>query len=332
MTITVVIPTRDRPWQLREALQSVLDQTLDGIEVIVVNDGSQAQYGPAYRGIEDQAPACVRFIHLVRTPRGHGSSYARNIGGGQAIGTYLTFLDDDDVLTDMSYLERTMVALAGDAGPVDLHFADQVAFAAGVKVERNIWIEDLRHRLGEAPPGDAAGAHVVTPSMLLACVGFAHLNTTVVRRAIFDAIGGFDECLRYESDRDFYLRAIDLADVSTALSRMGRAVFQLRLLDKAVLFSTRPEVGAYARRHRGYVLKRITEALYAQKDFSTARYYAWSALPSSFTLKWFGFCLLTTLRSAVAPAGPARAAATPHQAAAYQVAPDAIGKAPTVLS
>lgn len=353
-TVTVVIPSRDRPWQLREALQSVLDQSLDQVEVIVVDDGSMAQYAAAYRDIEEQAPSHVRFIHLAHTPRGHGSSFARNVGAAAATGTHLTFLDDDDALTDMSYLERAMAALAA-SGPVDLHLSDQLAFAAGVKVERKIWIEDLRDRLGDAPPADATGAHVVTPAMLLACVGFAHLNTTVVSRTLFDAIGGFDECQRYEADRDFYLRAIDHAgiikyspfyvarhnvpdprlavNVSTIVSRTNRAVFQLRLLNKAVLFSTRPEIGAYARRHHAYVLRRIAEALYAERNFPIARYYAWSALASRFTLKWLGFCVLATTRSllpmSLLPMGPARAQPA---SAPYMAMSDVLRTAPAVPS
>lgn len=355
LMVTVVIPTRDRPWQLREALQSVLDQSLDRIEVIVVNDGSMAQYADAYRGIAEQSPAHVRFIHLAHRPHGHGSSFARNIGAAEASGTHLTFLDDDDVLTDMFYLERAVAALAA-GGRVDLHLSDQLAFAGGVKVERPIWIEDLRDRLDDAPTADATGAHVVTPAMLLACVGFAHLNTTLVSRTLFDAIGGFDECQRYESDRDFYLRAIDhagiikyspffvarhnvpdprlAANVSTIPSRMNRAVFQLRLLNKAVLFSVRPEISAYARRHHAYVLKRIAESLYAEKNFSTARYYAWSALSARFTLKWLGFCALATARSVLPPPAPepARGRTQPGPVAAYTAMPDAPRTAPVALS
>jgi glycosyltransferase involved in cell wall biosynthesis len=352
MTITVVIPTRDRPSQLSEALRSVLGQSHEQTEVVVVDDGSDARHAQAYRDVENWAPARVRFIHLAPVPRGHGASFARNIGAARSTGTYLTFIDDDDVLTDMSYLERAMAAVA-DGDPVDLHLSDQVAFAGGVRVERKIWIEDLRDRLDDAPAADAVGAHVVTPSMLLACTGFAHLNTTVVSRVLFDAIGGFDEAQRYESDRDFYLRAIDRArvikyspfyvarhnvpdpqrgtNISTALPMMDRAAFQLRLLNKAAS-SARPEVSAYARRHRVYALKRIAESFYFQRDFFGARRHAWAALASRFTLKWLGFCLLATMRSAVAQPEPARVGVQPGPLAAYMVMPVTVPRAPGALS
>jgi glycosyltransferase involved in cell wall biosynthesis len=339
MIFTVIIPTRDRPWLLREALQSVLDQSLARVQVIVVNDGSHSRFAQAYRDIQAQMPLQVQFINLPRTPSGHGASHARNVGATEALGSYLIFLDDDDVLTDPGYLERVVPALAGDTGPIDLHLSNQIAYRDGVATTRPIWIEDLRDRL--PAQGDATGAHVVTPAMLLGCVGFAHLNTTIVSRVLFDAIGGFDTCMAYENDRDFYLRAIDRAssikysprdvarhnipdagrtdNVSTRLPRMARMLFQLRLLDKAALFSSQSEIRDYARRHRAYVLKRLSESLYGDGDLPTARYYAWAALTAGFTMKWFAFCLLATLRAAIGPAP--RAGAGLRRA----VAPDYLG-------
>jgi len=55
---------------------------------------------------------------------------------------------------------------------------------------------------------DVAGAFTVSPAELLACPAHCHLNTTIVSRAFYFEIAGLDEGLRYECDRDFYLRAI----------------------------------------------------------------------------------------------------------------------------
>jgi glycosyltransferase involved in cell wall biosynthesis len=139
-----------------------------------------------------------------------------NIGVGHARGEYLTFLDDDDFWTDPEHLVRVarVIEAGGTATPVDLVLANQAAYLAGQLQPRPMWLEGLIDILRtEARQTDAQGAYTVTVDDLLRCAGFCHLNTTIVRRTFFEEIGGLDENIRYECDRDFYLRAIDRADL-----------------------------------------------------------------------------------------------------------------------
>lgn len=89
-TISVVIPTCDRPEFLVEAVQSVLDQSLDVLEVIVIDDASQ----------HDPGPQLARFgakLRYDRLPRKSGANVARNRGIALSRGGVLGFLDDDDL-------------------------------------------------------------------------------------------------------------------------------------------------------------------------------------------------------------------------------------------
>jgi hypothetical protein len=153
---------------------------------------------------------------------------------------------------------------------------------------------------------------------LLGCQAHCHLNTTIVSRSFFLDLGGLDEGLRYECDRDFYLRAIDRAgaikflpftvsrhnipdpaakaSMSTAESELSKRLYQLRVLDKAVLFSIRSELRRYAMRQRAYTLKHIaTEAARAGR-LECAAYYAREALMTKFTLGWLGMTVLFAMR------------------------------------
>jgi glycosyltransferase involved in cell wall biosynthesis len=276
---TVCLATRNRPTLFAAALRSVLDQSFTEIEVIVVDDGSSEADLPRYDEVLQSVPGFVRRIALRRTPRGHGPSYALNAAAAEARGTYLCFLDDDDVWTDAGHLARAARVLRGADPPADLLLCNQRAFRDGTMVDRTVWIEDLEPRLRRAAASD--GSYSVSVAELLLCQSFCHLNTTIIARPLFEAIGGMDESLRYEGDREFYLRAISAAQLirflpdvvarhnipdprtkasaSTSETELSRRLSQLRVFDKTALSASRAEVRRYALTQRAYTLAHIAE-------------------------------------------------------------------------
>jgi glycosyltransferase involved in cell wall biosynthesis len=320
---SVIIPTRNRSAPFAVALYSVLEQRFRGFEVIVVNDGSSEEHETRYRELVAAAPDVVRLLKLVDTERGHAPSYARNYGAAHACGNYLCFLDDDDQWIDPEHLGRAAAVIAASPEPIDLILANQQAFRDGAPVAGVIWIEDLKDRLRGI--ADAAGAYAVTPEELLHCQTHCHLNTTIAARAFYFDIGGLDEGLRYEEDRDFYLRAIDRArlikflpytvsrhnipdpaarmSMSTAESELAKRLYQLRVYDKAVLFSLRPALRRHAMRHRSYILQHIAAEATRAGQFDSATYYAREALMTKLTLAWLAATSLFTIRRQ--PSAPA---------------------------
>lgn len=314
---SVIIPTRNRSALFAVALGSVLEQRYRNFEIIVVNDGSSDEHEPRYQEIIEAAPARVRQLKLARTERGHGQSYALNYGAAASQSDYLCFLDDDDQWIDPEHLDRAAAAIAAGPVPPELVLANQRAYRDGVPVPAVIWIEDLAKRLHTNP--DAAGAYLVTPPELLRCPAHCHLNTTIVSRPFYLALGGLDEGLRYECDRDFYLRAIDKAEsikflptvvarhnipdpaakasMSTGETELAKRLYQLRVCDKAALFSVRPQLRRYAMLHRAYTLKHIATETARCGQFDRAIYYSREALMAKFTFGWLGMMLLFILRS-----------------------------------
>ena len=88
-SISVVIPTMNRPALLLRALRSVASQTCAPLEVIVVLDG--ADEGTA-RLVQREHPS-VRMLQVMRPG---GAAVARNLGVQNACGAWVAFLDDDD--------------------------------------------------------------------------------------------------------------------------------------------------------------------------------------------------------------------------------------------
>lgn len=318
---TVVVPTRNRPTLFRDALTSVLMQDGVDLDVVVINDGSDAEHEQSYRAIADGvAGKPVRFEHLPHRPAGHGQSYALNTGARLGHGDYVCFLDDDDLWTDPGHLRRAEQAVRL-AGGLDLYMADQVAVQDGAALPGPVWIEDLPQKAAGLPAPDAAGTLAVMPAQLLTAHGFCHLNTLVVRRGFFLELGGLDEGLRYECDRDFYLRAIDRAgpiryapfkvsrhhvpvpskgaNMSTIMTSVEKRLCQLKLLDRAMLSASRPELRRYARKHKAYTLQHMSHEAASAGKHAAAALYAREALAVQPSVGWLARTALFTAHSAL---------------------------------
>jgi glycosyltransferase involved in cell wall biosynthesis len=317
MDFSVVIPSRNRPVLLREALQSVLAQTHPVVEVVVVNDGSDGDNEAAYAQLAQEFEPRVRFVNLEHTLRGHGQSYAINRGVEAAQGQYVCFLDDDDYWTDNEHLARAWRALS--ATDADVYYTNQAAYLGEERVPGPIWLEGLDEIIARHDAPDENGVYSATLADMMAAHGFGHLNTSVVRRSLYLDIGGMDENIRYECDWDFFLRTIDAAggilfypgitshhnapdptktvNMSTAVNMLQKMLFRSYVLDKAALFSKSAEIVAKAKRHKIYTLKKITELLSEEGNYQRAFYYAKQARGTSWDITWTLYSLYLGLRS-----------------------------------
>jgi glycosyltransferase involved in cell wall biosynthesis len=318
---SIIIPTRNRARLFSAALDSVLKQDCDALEVIVVNDGSTGEELAAYRELEAaysaRHGAKITFEYLVHRPNGHGQSYSMNYGASRARGRYLGFLDDDDFWIADDHLSVCRSVIEAQAGALDLYYTNQTAlFPDGSSNETPTWLQGLERLLDQAP--DAFGAYPVRVTDLLRAPGFAHLNCTIVRRDLYEAIGGMDENIRYECDRDIYIRCIDAAqairfnpkfvsehhipdvkkssNMSTAITIYQKKLFQLTVFDKAILQSRHRDIVRWARRAKSYELKKISRTLDSNGNHEDALHYAVEALASGFSIKWLGFVVMCAIK------------------------------------
>jgi len=175
VTISVVIPTRDRPALLARAVASVQAQTHAPLEILVVDDGASSV-----------APARASGARVLANPRTPGPSGARNAGAAAASGDLLAFLDDDDEWLP-SYLATAAAEIA--AARLDVLCTDLL----------------YRYDDGSERPGKPAAARLVADDFLTHNPGLIGSNL-IIRRALYTAVDGFDESLAAAEDMDFGLR------------------------------------------------------------------------------------------------------------------------------
>ncbi len=89
--VSAVIPTYNHAHLLSRAIKSVLSQTLDNLELIVIDDGSTDETVSIVREIQDER---VRLIHFEAN---HGIGRGRNAGVEAARGDFIAFIDSDDL-------------------------------------------------------------------------------------------------------------------------------------------------------------------------------------------------------------------------------------------
>jgi len=94
--VTVVIPTYHRPDRISRAVLSVLMQTYQPIEMIVVDDnGKGTSFAESTKSALEQYICKHQLIYICNN-KNSGGSYSRNVGLNIASGKYISFLDDDD--------------------------------------------------------------------------------------------------------------------------------------------------------------------------------------------------------------------------------------------
>lgn len=101
--VSVIVPVYNVEQYLSDCLESICRQTLKGIEIIVVNDGSTDNSLSIIKSFQQK----YSNIKLINKKNG-GLSSARNAGIDMAVGEYLFFVDSDDFI-DLDTLEKMYV-------------------------------------------------------------------------------------------------------------------------------------------------------------------------------------------------------------------------------
>lgn len=185
--VSVIIPTRNRPAMLRDALESVARQRYRHWEVLVVNDG-----GEDVAQVLASLPAALGGrITLLNEPRSRGAAAARNRALGAARGEVLAFLDDDDL-----YLPEHLAALVAQLRASGAPFA----YTRSVAVQERI-VAGRRVEMRRGTPREYRVTHA-----MLQVRNLIPTANWGVRRECFERFGSFDESLACAEDWDLLLR------------------------------------------------------------------------------------------------------------------------------
>lgn len=181
--VSVIIPTYNRGKFIGAAIQSVLNQTFQDFEVVVVDDGSTDQTGDVVKAF---ASGKVKYVYQPN----RGRSNARNHALGLAKGRYIAFLDSDDL-----YLPDK---LALQVDYMDSHPEIGMIYTSAYCIDEN------GARMKDEYEATVSGwvyEHIAffVPVTIT-------LPTAMVRKEVFDKVGGFDEAMERFEDTDMWRR------------------------------------------------------------------------------------------------------------------------------
>jgi glycosyltransferase involved in cell wall biosynthesis len=188
MRVSVVIPIYERQALAERALSSARSQDVDGMEVVLVDDGSD----PPFR-VPAELDADAR-IRVVRHEKNRGAGRARDTGVASARGAWIAFLDSDDYWLPGTLAPRLELAERAFAAVGD----PMVAYAAGFVLDRRMDGEHHQETRIPLPSADI-------DDFLSGC-WFAHGSTALLRREAFARVGESDPGLQRFEDYDWFVR------------------------------------------------------------------------------------------------------------------------------
>jgi glycosyltransferase involved in cell wall biosynthesis len=194
--VSVILPTYNRAGLVASAIDSVVRQTFDCWELVVVDDASDDETEQVVARYRDPR------LRYVRRPVNGGVSAAQNTGIEHARGELVVFLHSDDELlpTKLEQQVRLFACSSDDVGAVE----SGLEFVRPDRVER--W-----------PPGlDGAVA-----SDVISYRARAHLSGLMLRHAVAQQLR-FDEQLRGAEDRDFCFRLLESTAVAVSQEPLSR--------------------------------------------------------------------------------------------------------------
>jgi glycosyltransferase involved in cell wall biosynthesis len=182
MEVSVLIPVFNRMDTIERAVNSVLRQSFQDFELLIVDDGSSDGSLEVVARIKDDR------IRVIRHPVNRGSAEARNTGVRASRGKYLALLDSDD--------EWHADKLASQLQVLKQNPAEVVANVCGYFL-----FDEFNIKRKMMPPQPESWHRL----LLMGC-GLGEGTTLLVSRKAFDQIGFFDSSLPRYADWDWLLR------------------------------------------------------------------------------------------------------------------------------
>lgn len=185
MFVSVVIPTFNRAKTLPRAVASVLNQSYENLELIIVDDGSSDETEQYLRSLTDSR---LRVISTIN----QGVSLARNTGIESAKGEWIAFLDSDD-----EWLKSKLI--------------EQIKLSDEYKIihTNEIWIRN-GVRVNQMKKHAKSGGWIYQKCLPLCCIS---PSAVMIHKDVFEDVGLFDPKMTVCEDYDLWLRITPFYEV-----------------------------------------------------------------------------------------------------------------------
>jgi len=264
--VSVIIPVYEVEKYIASAVQSVIEQTYQDWELLIIDDASPD------RSIE----ICQQFsdprIQII-CQENRGLAGARNTGIRHAVGEYIAFLDGDDIWLPQK-LEKHIAHL-------------QAHPQTGVSFSQSVFIDEAGKLLGNYQMPQLTG---ITPAYLLRCNPVGNGSAAVVRRSALDAIRFtanlhgttedfyFDEHFRRSEDIECWLRIT--LQTTWELNGLPEVLTMYRVNSAGLSASLLPQLASWEQmieKTRSYAPSLIAQSAKQARAYQL-RYLARSAL------------------------------------------------------
>ena len=184
MNISIIIPTYNRRHTLGRAIESILRQSFQPSEIIVVDDRSNDGTG---EWVKSNFPL-IKLLDPFDGLANKGVSATRNAGIKAAMSSWIAFLDSDDEWLPQK-LEKQVEAINQNPN-IKFYHSDEIWIRNGVRVNQ----KKEHQKFGGNIFNQCLDKCRISPS------------TALIHKTIFESIGSFDESLKVCEDYDLWLR------------------------------------------------------------------------------------------------------------------------------
>jgi len=184
-TVSVIIPTYNRANWVARSIQSVLNQTFQDFEIIIVDDASADSTAEVINSFGDPR------IRYIRHEQNRGGAAARNTGIRMARGKYIAFQDSDDEWLPEK-LSKQIKVIESVPARVGVVYTDMWRIHKGKR-------KNLRSPIIRPEDG------IIYKQSLDRIKGIG-IQTTLIKRECFNVVGMFDESFPRFIDLEFFFR------------------------------------------------------------------------------------------------------------------------------
>ncbi len=185
--VSIILPTYNRAYCIRRAIDSVLNQTFTDFELIILDDGSTDDTESLVKGYDDPR------IIFIRDTKNCGQTVRLNEGIRAARSELIAFQDSDDEWLPTK-LEKQVSAMMGQSDEVGIVYTDKWRFEPG------------REKYHWKSPHNMPEDGIIFDRALDDAVYNIGPQSVLIRRRCFEAVGNFDERITKSNDLEMFIR------------------------------------------------------------------------------------------------------------------------------
>jgi glycosyltransferase involved in cell wall biosynthesis len=228
--VSVIIPTYNRSYTLKKTIDSVLNQTHRNIEIIVIDDGSTDNTCEVLNNYKNR-------LQVINQDN-QGPSKARNNGSRHATGDYIAFVDSDDIWHPRRIEEQLVLITNTDA---KCCICNCILESSKGLTTTSFQLFNIKTKY--------PNSYLLNP-FEIAVTRFLLINQVVLlKKKVFDDLGGYNEELKILEDHELALR----------LSLLGKWCMLNKILVSK--YESKKSIGREARKSEDYTIETVIHIL-----------------------------------------------------------------------